>query len=232
MVHVTPQCRLRLSANSTVKRSDHELSSNAPRALRAGFEKKYSSGQRRATGRRAGQVGVSYAERSPTMRTTIPSRAISPGGSEAVHSSRTCPLRVNRVVSSTWRALPLYPNCGHFLGSAGRSLSCQDRSVSVLLRPFCAQGARFDAGQRRTEGGQAEGRTGVLGMTNGILERDIISAPADIRLGRAAARLLPPEWLRAACNSPRDLCSHRASSPRTDTSGGSCARRCARCLCP
>ena len=56
--------------------------------------------------------------------------------------------------------------------------------------------------------------------------------PADIRLGRAAARLLPPEWLRAACNSPRDLCSPRASSPRRGTLGGSCARRCARCLCP
>jgi putative ABC transport system substrate-binding protein len=56
--------------------------------------------------------------------------------------------------------------------------------------------------------------------------------PADIRLGRAAAKLLPPEWLRAACNNPRDLCSPRASSPRTGTSGGPCPRRCARCLCP
>jgi CO/xanthine dehydrogenase Mo-binding subunit len=37
-------------------------------------------------------------------------------------------------------------------------------------------------------------------------------------LGRAAARLLPPEWLRAACNNPRGLCSPRASSPRTGTS--------------
>ena len=73
---------------------------------------------------------------------------------------------------------------------------------------------------------------GCWASRTGILERDIISAPADIRLGRAAARLLPPEWLRAACNNPRDLCSHRASSPRTGTSGGSCARRCARCLCP
>ena len=167
MVHVTPQCRLRLSANSTVKRSDHELSSNAPRALRAGFEKILLWPAARDRTPRRPRSASPMQQRSPTMRTTIPSRAISPGGSEAVHSSRTCPLRVNRVVSSTWRALPLYPNCGHFLGSAGRSLSCQDRSVSVLLRRFCAQGARFDAGQRRTEGGQAEGRTEVLGMTNG-----------------------------------------------------------------
>jgi len=70
------------------------------------------------------------------------------------------------------------------------------------------------------------------GTTAGILKRDIIFVPADIRLGRAAARLLPPEWLQAACNNPRDLCSRRASSPRTGTPGGSCARRCARCLCP
>ena len=40
------------------------------------------------------------------------------------------------------------------------------------------------------------------------------------------------EWLRAACNNPTDLCSLRVSSPRRGTSGGSCARRCARCPCP
>jgi hypothetical protein len=105
-------------------------------------------------------------------------------------------------------------------------------SIRLRYGPFCAQGAQFSTGQRRTDRGQAEGRTRVLDMTNWDLKRDIIFAPADIRLGRAAARLLPPEWLRAACNNPRDLCSHRASSPRTGTSGESCVRRCARCLCP
>jgi hypothetical protein len=61
VVHVTPQCRLRLSANSTVKRSDHEFSSNAPRALRAGFEKNtpLASGARPDAAQ--AKIGVSYA---------------------------------------------------------------------------------------------------------------------------------------------------------------------------
>jgi hypothetical protein len=59
-----------------------------------------------------------------------------------------------------------------------------------------------------------------------------ISSPAHIRSGRADATPPPPEWLRVACSSPRAPCSPRASSPRTGTSGGSCARRCARSPCP
>ena len=59
-----------------------------------------------------------------------------------------------------------------------------------------------------------------------------ISSPADTRSGRADATPPPPEWLRAACSSPRVPCSPRASSPRTGTSGESCAHRCARSPCP